>query len=184
MAPFCDGLVTPRRCSDSQTTCPAAYAQCNGNTATQVTKAAQGVCTAQQLTAIQTACATADSAICQAAITAAAGCGSCIAPFNHPFDESTGLYACAASFVSDPCRHSTGCATDCAQTSCGGCTATASQQCFALVDGNGGQCQSFAQAASCADTALAAGQLCSQFSYSDYASWLRAIGDHFCGNGP
>jgi hypothetical protein len=58
-------------------------------------------------------------------------------------------------------------------------------QCITLVDGSGGQCTAFSQAASNgANGALQAGQLCSQFSYASYGQWLRGVGGHFCGNGP
>ena len=181
---FCDGLVTPRTCSDNQTTCPAPYASCAAGTTTPVQKTAQNVCTTQELDAAKIACADPTSNLCQQAIAVAGACGTCIAPFAHPFSESTGLYACAASFVTNTCRHSLGCATDCASTSCSSCTATATPQCYTLVDQNNGQCASFAQATTCADASLAAGQFCSQFSYADFGTWLRAVGAHFCGAGP
>jgi hypothetical protein len=77
-----------------------------------------------------------------------------------------------------------GCADDCAQTSCTKCPPTSETQCHALVTGVNGQCRSFHAAASCSNAVLAAGQLCSQFSYADFGQWLRGVGDHFCGNGP
>lgn len=181
---FCDGLVTPRRCSDNQSTCPASYGKCPGGTTEAVIKSAQGVCTDQELNAAQIACADPTSQLCQTAISVAGACGTCMSAFAHPFSERTGLYACAAAFVQKPCRDNLGCAVDCATSSCNGCSTSATASCYTLVDSNNGQCNSFAQAASCADTALAAGQLCSQFSYADFGTWFSAVGAHFCGNGP
>jgi hypothetical protein len=60
---------------------------------------------------------------------------------------------------------------------------TSTDQCYALVNGNGGQCFTFDDDASCADAALSNG-LCSSFAYPHFGAWLRSVGDHFCGDGP
>jgi hypothetical protein len=53
------------------------------------------------------------------------------------------------------------------------------------VTGPAAQCNpNFTAANVCTRDALDPGQLCSQFSYADFGAWLRAVGTHFCGNGP
>lgn len=182
---FCNGLVTPRRCSDQQSTCPAAYPTCAQGVRTQVTPVTQSVCSDAALDALAAACANGPNVgSCTTAVNALGNaCRSCIGRFTFPFDERTGLYACAASFVNAQCRRATGCATDCASTSCDSCAPSAEGQCRALVGNGGGQCATFSTAASCADSALNGG-LCSPFSYASFGAWLRGVGDHFCGNGP
>ncbi len=184
---FCNGLVVPRRCNNQQNTCPAPYPQCPGGTTTPQTPALQSVCTDADLDLIATACALGpDTGTCAATVAAApAGCQTCLKPFNKPFEDNAGLYACAASFVDANCRRATGCELDCSNTSCTQCLPSSTDQCQALVNSNGGQCRTFFQAANqCTTNALQAGQLCSQFSYANYGQWLRGVGDHFCGNGP
>jgi hypothetical protein len=183
---FCNGLVVPRRCNNAQTTCPASYSSCPDGVATPVTTPLQNACTDVDLVTLGTACADGpDSPACVVALSAtAAACSTCLGPFKHPFQQRAGLWACAASFVGQGCRRTTGCAIDCAQTSCNQCLPTSENQCYALVNRNGAQCGAVFNAASCAASALETGQLCSQFSYADYGQWLRAVGDHFCGNGP
>jgi hypothetical protein len=150
---------------------------------TPVTQAKQNVCSDGALDVLAKACITGpDSITCQAALIGADACAKCLAPFRVPFEQSTGLWACAASFVTGACRHQTGCAADCAQTSCNNCDNATENQCYALVSGN--QCSLWFNGADCAANALAPGELCSRFSYANYGEWLRAIGDHFCGNGP
>lgn len=183
---FCNGLVVPRRCNDQQSTCPAPYGACAPGSAMPITPARQGACTDAQLDGLVAACAGGpDTAACGAALAPLpAACVTCLQPFRRPFDERAGLFACAASFVNPLCRRAMGCATDCADESCGPCLPTSEDQCYSLVNGSGGQCRTYALGTVCADGALSAGQLCSQYSYADYGSWLRGVGDHFCGNGP
>ena len=52
------------------------------------------------------------------------------------------------------------------------------------MNASGNQCGNFFDATNCTQSALEAGQLCSQYSYLDYGKWLEAVGDHFCGDGP
>ncbi len=183
---FCNGLVAPRRCNNQQSTCPATYSSCPNGTTTAITAQLQNLCTDASLDTLTTACAAGpNAATCVAAFAALpAACRTCLSPFNHPFDQRTGLYACAASSVDNQCRHNMGCATDCADTSCDQCLPTSENQCYTLVNGAGGQCSTFMNNANnCASAALAGG-LCSQFSYPNYGAWLRGVGDQFCGNGP
>ncbi|MBX3221210.1 MAG: hypothetical protein KF795_11875 [Labilithrix sp.] len=182
---FCNGLVVPRRCNNQQTTCPASYGGCPG-VVTPI-RTPVNVCTDTLLDTLTLPCAAGPkTATCIAAVAALpAACRSCLAPFNYPFEQRAGLYACAASTpLSEPCRRLTGCAIHCAQTSCDQCLATSESQCYALVNGGGGQCAARAAAANCANDALGAGSLCSQFSYANYGAWIRVVGDQFCGDGP
>ena len=83
------------------------------------------------------------------------------------------------------CNRSTGCATDCQDTSCTQCPAGTADQCRSAVNAGGGQCNTFVQQTACVAGVLGVGQLCSPATYGgNFGSWLRAVGDHFCGNGP
>jgi hypothetical protein len=181
---FCNGLVVPRRCNDDQSTCPAPYNSCAPGITMPATPQLQNVCTDANLDTLALACAGgADTIACGIAVAALpAACRTCIAPFNHPFEQNTGLFACAASSVSTSCRRAMGCSDDCAQTSCSQCLATSENSCITLVTNPGGQCRTLFNT-SCANAALSSG-LCSRFSYASYGAWLRGVGDQFCGNGP
>lgn len=185
---FCNGLVVPRRCNNQQSTCPAAYGACPGGTATPIVTALQNVCTDAQLDtlALATTCDLgADDPACIAAVTALGPtCAACVSQFRFPFIQKAGLFACAAAQLGDLCRRATGCAVDCAQTSCEQCLPTAENQCYSLVNGLTNQCGTFDLATACAAPALQAGQLCSQASYPTFGQWLRTVSDHYCGNGP
>ena len=157
----------------------------NGTT-TPITDTLQNVCTDANLDTLTTACGFGPrTAGCIAAVAALpSACRTCLLPFNHPFEERTGLYACAAPSVNSQCRRNMGCATDCTQTSCEQCLPTSESGCYTLVNGNNGQCTTFTNNANSCASAELGGGLCSQFSYASYGAWLRAVGDHFCGNGP
>jgi hypothetical protein len=192
----CDTLALPRVCANQQNTCPKAYPACAAGATTPVTPATQNVCDAvNDLDAVRAACTGAGvgpaSGTCVAAFAALAAanpaCSACLAPFNQPFVQLQGIYLCAAPFVSAGCNHSTACATDCADTSCGLCPAASEAQCLNQVNGNGGACRNFVNQTACALAALAAppGRLCNPGTYNnDYGRWIRAVGAHFCGNGP
>ena len=183
---FCDSLVTPRRCSDQQASCPATYGMCAVGITTPVMATTQRRCTDRQLDTVVAACATdPDSVTCTAAVNALGNaCATCLAPFKVPFAQNSGLWTCAAPSVGANCRRVTGCATSCATTSCTQCDDATEGSCYGIVNGIGGQCSVYATAANCTALELQAGQLCSQFSYGSFGAWFRAVGDHFCGNGP
>jgi hypothetical protein len=192
----CDALVSPRVCQIAQTTCPAAYGACPAGVTSPITPTLQGLCADLDLDALQTACASTpfggggpDSASCQAAFKVLAGtnaaCATCLAPFDVPFGSLSGIYTCVAPSVSATCNRSTGCAVDCTNKSCDQCDPTFTSQCESQVDANGGQCFSYITQTACVGTALGPGKLCSPQTYGgNFGSWLRAVGDHFCGNGP
>lgn len=183
---FCDGLIQPRVCSDRQKECPAPYGNCPAGLRTEVTPVAQKVCDDFDLDSIAASCTGQnDDFNCDIAISQTGfACQQCISRFNHPFAQKTGLFACAASVpgIGDACRRQMGCTTDCDETSCDFCGSSTESSCYTLVNGTNGQCSKFASATDCANTELSAGHLCSQFSYPNYSSWLREIGDHFCGD--
>ena len=101
-----------------------------------------------------------------------------------PFNQLNGLYLCAASLVDAACNHSTGCAVDCANTSCSQCAAGSDTQCRNQVNGGGGQCRTYVQATACVLPQLGPGDLCSPGTYNNFGGWLRAVGAHYCGTGP
>jgi hypothetical protein len=184
---FCNGLVVPRVCNDQQTTCPAPYGGCLGGTSEPIIPQQQGVCTDSQLDALASACAGGPEApdCVKTLLASATSCSQCLKPFAVPFTLRIGLWACAAPSVNGGCRRALGCGTECTQTSCNQCADASEDQCFTLVTTQGNACAPFATtAAQCTRDALDPGQLCSQFSYSDFGQWFRAVGDHYCGNGP
>lgn len=186
----CNTLVLPRICSNMGGNCPAAYPACPAGVSTAITPSIQNLCADVDLDALQAACATGpDSASCVAAFAALgaidAACSTCLQPFNVPFTQLTGIYTCVAPFVTAACNRSTGCASDCGGTSCGGCAAGAAEdQCRDQVNGGGGQCNTYVNQTACIAPALGPGALCNPARYGNYGGWLRAVGDHFCGNGP
>jgi hypothetical protein len=159
-----------------------------------VTPSLQGLCDdAAELDALQAACSNANGGATGPACIAAfqvlalnnAACATCLAPFDQPFAQLSGLYTCAAPSVSAQCRRATGCAVDCQNTSCSQCSAASQDQCVTQVNGNGGQCRQYVQQTNCVLGSLGPGSLCSPATYAgDFGRWLRAVGDHFCGNGP
>jgi hypothetical protein len=185
----CNGLVTPRVCANQQDTCPAAYPTCPAGVTTAITPSRQERCSDADLDALATACATgANTATCVSAMQVLQAtnpaCAGCVRPFNRPFTQLAGLYLCAAPFLNAPCNRSTGCAVDCADTSCEQCPAASETQCRNQVN-QGGQCTTYVQQTACATAALGNGQLCAPQTYGgNYGQWLRAVGDHFCGDGP
>lgn len=182
---FCNGLVVPRRCSSEQSTCPAPYAECPNGTTTPIAVQLQGRCSDASLDTLTTACKDGPgSPTCVATFSALpADCRTCLSPLNHPFEERSGLYACAAPAVSEGCRRSMGCAADCAATSCGQCLSTSEGTCRALVNQSGRPCAGFTSDVNgCASAVLSTG-LCSPLSYPNYGAWLRTVGDQFCGDG-
>jgi hypothetical protein len=95
----------------------------------------------------------------------------------------TGIYLCAAPFVDAACNDSSGCATDCATTSCGGCPAGNEAQCQSQVNQGNGQCKKFIPSPACLQPAIGPAGLC-RYDNKTFGTWLRVIGNHFCGNGP
>jgi hypothetical protein len=184
-ASFCNGLVSPRACNDAQNECPSSYGTCPAGTSTEVVKEKQNVCSSFDLDDIASSCSDPEDFFCQLIISEkSAGCQDCINHFTYPFAKRTGLFACAAPFVTGDCRQEMGCTTDCDQSSCQFCSSSSTEtSCYALVNGSNGQCNTYASQTSCASAALQGGELCSQFSYPDFTSWLREVGGHYCGDG-
>jgi hypothetical protein len=187
----CNTLAVPRVCANQANQCPAAYANCAAGISTGVIASAQGVCDdVIDLDSLQIACAGGpDTGTCQAAFAVLqaenAGCAACLTPFREPFAQLSGIYRCVAPFVSNACNRTTGCAIDCQDKSCTACPAGTEDQCRTQVNGGGGQCNALVNQTACVAAALRPGSLCSPASYGgSYGGWLRAVGDHFCGNGP
>ena len=179
----CNALALPRLCANQAGLCPAAYPACPVGTTTPVEPSLQGVCDdAADLDSLQAGC---DNGNCDGAFAALSAlnpaCAACLTPFNVPFVERSGIYRCAAPFVTAACNGTTGCATDCMDSSCAQCPAGNETQCHAVV--NAGQCQGFVQDPGCIAAAVGVGGLC-RFDNRTFGAWIRAVGDHFCGNGP
>ena len=188
----CNTFAVPRVCANMANMCPAAYPNCPAGISTGITASLQGVCDdAVDLDSLQAACAGGpNTGTCIAAfqVLAAANpaCNACIKPFNEPFAQFTGIYRCAAPFVTAACNRSTGCAIDCQDDSCTQCPAGTEDQCRNQVNAGGGQCNGFiTQTATCVAPAIPPGTVCHPATYGfNFGSWLRGVGDHFCGNGP
>jgi len=191
----CNTLVLPRVCANQVNQCPAAAGACAAGITTGITASLQGVCDdAVDLDSLTAACAAGpDSGTCIAAfaVLAAAnpGCNACLTPFNVPFNQFKGIYTCAAPFVSAACNRSTGCATDCQDKACTQCPNGTEDQCRDQVNGGGGQCNALVtQTLVNCGASIPVGSLCNPQTYGfanpNYGAWLRAVGDHFCGNGP
>lgn len=190
-ASTCNTLEVPRVCANAGGMCPAAYDGCAPDVATPVEGSLQGVCDdTSDLDALRAACnGGADTGTCEAALQVLAAtnpaCSACLSPFAVPFGRLTGLYRCAAPFVSGTCNHSTGCAVECRETSCVGCVPGSEDECVTSVSGAGGQCNTLVQQTACIVPAIGVGDLCGPGTYANnFGRWLRAVGDHFCGNGP
>ncbi len=121
---------TPRGCSPTQTTCPAPYAGCPTGTVTASSPIESGACTPQDLTEAQAACAGgADTTGCTSFLqtltsNGAQACALCLQPFVVPFEQGTGIFLCAAPFLSASCNQATGCFTDCETATCSECPAS------------------------------------------------------------
>ncbi|MBX3189734.1 MAG: hypothetical protein KF819_22100 [Labilithrix sp.] len=193
----CNGLVNPRVCNNQQNTCPAPYGACPDGVTTPITPSLQNHCDDLDLDGLQGACAGGqETGTCAAAFALLAAvkapCAACLAPFNVPLGQLSGIYACVAPFVDVDCNRSTGCAMHCQTTSCSQCPPASTEQCRSQVGANGGQCFGLIAQTSCIQTqgAVDPGDLCSPLTYPPIADtalfsrWFRAVGDHFCGNGP
>lgn len=190
-ASTCDTLALPRVCANQANLCPKPYANCPAGTTTGITPSLQNLCdNVVDLDSIAAACAGgADVGTCVAAFQVLAAtnpaCAACLKPFDEPFSHLSGVYRCAAPFVNAACNRSTGCVTDCQGSSCSQCPAASEEQCRTQVDGAGGQCNPFVQQTGCVGPAVAFGSLCSPATYGgNFGGWIRAVGAHFCGNGP
>ncbi|HEY1958525.1 MAG TPA: hypothetical protein VGH28_23065 [Polyangiaceae bacterium] len=181
----CDTLAKPRVCKGQQTTCPAAYPSCAPNVTTPVLSVQSGACPAADLQDAQAACSAGfGTPACQLYFQTEAqinaSCAKCLAPFESPLTDGTGIFDCVSPFVGAPCNHQTGCATDCETQSCDQCPPNAEQQCKLQVEQ--GQCQSYFQGVTCIGNALVGqGSFCNPQQYNgNYGSWLAGVGAHYC----
>lgn len=186
----CNTLSLPRVCANQESQCPAKYTSCPAAVTTSVSPSRQGVCdAASDLDSLQAACGAGhDAGTCAAAfrvlVATHPACATCLEPFHKPFAQLGGLYRCAAPFVDRSCNHTTGCATDCQDASCGSCPLGTENLCRSQVNGGGGQCNRIIAQAACVLPALRPGGLCSPATYgANYGSWLRTVGEYFCGAG-
>ncbi|MDB4943138.1 MAG: hypothetical protein JWP97_2672 [Labilithrix sp.] len=181
----CSTLNVPRLCANQAGLCPANYPGCAAGVATPVTPSLQNLCSdVADLDSLQAGCDGGNCAGAFAVLQATnPACAACIAPFNVPFAQGTGLYLCAAPFVNATCNRSTGCAADCEDTACDQCPAANETQCRSSVLTAGGKCSGQAIASACIAPAVGPGGFC-RFDNRTFGAWLRAVGDHFCGNGP
>jgi hypothetical protein len=188
-AATCNALASPRVCSNAGGKCPAAYGACPAGTQTPVPAQLTKVCSTADLDAVGAACTGGpDTGTCRSAFLVLAttnpSCSTCLRPFDVPFAQLSGLYRCASAFVDAACNQATGCAINCQDASCNQCLPAFDAQCRDRVNDTGGQCKPFVQATGCTAAPLGPGQLCSSATYASFGEWLRAVGDHFCGDGP
>ena len=180
----CDVVLTPRVCKSDQTTCPAPFPSCPSGTTTSAPKV-QTVCSAQDLSEAAAACASgAASAGCRAFFTSEkqlnAACASCLAPFDVPFAQETGIFLCVAPYVSASCDQSTGCFDLCEQTSCSQCPTGSVATCKRQAQN--GACRGYVSGTTCVLGGLTGqGSFCSPTGYASFGDWLRGVGGHYCG---
>lgn len=185
----CNGLVMPRVCNSQQMTCPAPYGMCPNNVETPILQVSKGVCSAQDLLDARTACAQGPGAptcvqFFQFITQQKPNCAKCLNPFDYNFNDFTGIYNCVAPYVTQQCRHTTGCVDDCANTSCKQCPNQQTQtQCTNQVKGFNGQCFSYVQGSQCIASGLfGQGSFCSPAQYfGNFGAWLQGVGAHYCG---
>jgi hypothetical protein len=146
----------------------------------------QHVCSAADLTNASAACSGgAHSATCQSFYSflqaSKPACGKCLTPFDYDFNEVTGLFECAAPYVSPLCDHSTGCFTDCETQSCAQCPAGQTSTCEQNV--RNGQCSTYLQQSQCVVQAFfSSASFCNPNNYGgNFGSWLQGVGGHYCG---
>ncbi len=186
----CNGSVTPRVCANQQSTCPASYPTCDPSVTEAPAPNAKGSCDPADLQDAQQACSQgAASPACNsffdflASTNGKQACGQCLAPFHYTFQESRGIFTCVQPFASGPCNHRTGCAIDCADTSCSQCPSGSELQCENNVEAVGGQCRPFFNQTGCiSGPLLGAAAFCNPATYPqrNYGAWLAGVGTHYC----
>ena len=141
---------TPRVCANQQITCPAPYPSCPAGTTTPVTPSLQGVCDdAADLDAIRAACAGGpDTGDVHRGVPGPRRDERGVRDVPHAVrravQRSSAASISARRRSSMPtCNHATGCAVDCADTSCSQCAAGIEDQCRNQVNGGGGQCRTY-----------------------------------------
>ena len=176
---------TPRGCTGVKTTCPSTYPGCPSGTVTPSPAVQPGVCTAQDLTEAQAACAGgADTTGCTAFLktltsNGAQACSLCLQPFVVPFAQGTGIFLCAAPYLPASCNQATGCYTDCEKSTCSQCPASGLAACQAQLAT--GSCSALTQGLTCVAAAEAgAGAFCNPTSYANFGAWLQGVGGHYC----
>ena len=183
----CDTNITPRVCKSKQTTCPAPYGACPGSLTTTAPPV-QHVCALPDLQDARAACSGGPGTPgCQSFFQfinqAKPACGACLAPFDVPFQQGSGIFTCIAPFVGSACDHTTACAMDCQSQSCAQCPAAAQGQC--VNDVRTGQCGTYFQQSQCIGQALfGAGSFCNPGNgayQGNFGAWLEGVGAHYCG---
>jgi hypothetical protein len=102
--------------------------------------------------------------------------GTCLDQFLFDFSTRTGIYLCAAPFLSGSCDVSAGCAQDCETQ---GCSACVEETCDTTAQA--GECsQFFGPADQCIASSMAATALCASASYANFGAWLQGVGAHYC----
>jgi hypothetical protein len=145
------------------------------------------VCTAQDLTEAQAACAGgAASAGCLAFFTTEktlnAACATCLEPFDVPFADETGIFLCASPFVTADCNSDVACFENCEVQSCDQCPAGA-QTTACQTTSRTGNCATWFDGLTCVAGALGgSASFCSPTAYAGFGAWLRGVGGHYCAN--
>ena len=189
----CDTAVSPRVCTDQQTTCPAPYPSCPGTSKTSAPPTAK-VCSGSELANAASACSAANGGVDGTSctqffafeMTHDAACDTCLTSFRFDLNDKRGVYACVAPFVNAACDTQTACEDACESISCDKCASGTESACLASV--NGGQCNAFLTASeACTDSALnnqQTGAFCNPNTYGDdFGAWLQGVGQHYCASG-
>jgi hypothetical protein len=186
----CDETVSPRVCTNQQSTCPALYPSCPPGVTTPPPALHPNACDANALAQASAACAGgATSFACLAFFQAertngdgGTACAACLQPFDVPFADGDGIYLCAAPFVDPSCNRDTGCYLDCETKSCRECVPAEVVPCE--TGQRTANCAIYANGLACVQTALgASAAFCNPDHYATFGNWLRSVGAYFCSDG-
>lgn len=142
-----------------------------------------GVCHSGDLQDAAAGCAAgAETAECQDFFDGEFGsngnCANCLEQFDIDFVDLSGIYLCAAPFLSNTCNGETGCANDCASTVCETCSG---DQTTCENTAIAGECNPLVQPANdCIAASAQATAQCAQASYPNFGAWLAGVGKAYC----
>jgi hypothetical protein len=184
----CDTAATPRVCSTPVSQCPSTFGSCAPGTTTP-TLTQQSVCPTSDLSNAEAACqAGADSPPCVEFFAfenmTDPACASCLAPFDVDYlTNLSGVFACAAPFVSQMCNQESGCYSTCVATTCAACSPAQLQSCEGQAEND--QCELFEDGVTCVFNVIeppnesGPGTFCAPLI--SYGSWLQTVGQFYCG---
>jgi hypothetical protein len=184
----CDETVSPRVCTNEQSSCPAPYPACSSGVTTGAPVVQSSACGSSDLSQASAACAGgATSTACltffqaeKANVDGGTTCAACLQPFDVSFADGEGIYLCAAPFLDASCNEDTGCYIDCETKSCLGCASGEVAPCE--TDQQTANCAIYTNGLTCVQAAFTGGgAFCNPSGYANFGVWLGAVGAYYCG---